>query len=83
MARVTYREPDGSWGIPGLDWKELVALPSPVYGALCKLKHLEDLIDLANTEDLRTDTDVMALETLLTMGGKARRDLSWILQRLP
>ena len=53
MSRLTWRHPDGSWGLNGLDWKELVALPPRVYGAVAKLKDLEELIDQANTEDLR------------------------------
>jgi len=47
MSRLTYHDRDGSWGLIGLPWKALVDLPSPVYGALCKLKDMEDLIDEA------------------------------------
>ena len=38
MSRFTYRSKDGSWGLKGLSWEQLVALPPQVYGALAKLK---------------------------------------------
>ena len=82
MSRLTWRHPDGSWGLNGLDWKELVALPPRVYGAVAKLKDLESLIDRANTEDLRGGSDLRALEELLGMGSEERRNLSWILSAL-
>lgn len=39
MARLTYRTPDGNWGVRGIDVKQM---PAAVYGALCKLKDYED-----------------------------------------
>lgn len=45
MSRLTYDDPNGGWGLLGIPWKALVELPAPVYGALCKLKDMEDLID--------------------------------------
>lgn len=39
MIRSTWSKPDGSWGIEGVD---LSTLPPRVYGALMKLKHIED-----------------------------------------
>ena len=45
MSRLTYKSKDGSWGLKGLSWEQLVALPPRVYGALAKLKDMEDLVD--------------------------------------
>lgn len=45
MSRLTYGSKDGSWGLKGLSWEQLVALPPRVYGALAKLKQMEDLVD--------------------------------------
>lgn len=42
---MTYKSKDGSWGLKGLSWEQLVALPPRVYGALAKLKQMEDLVD--------------------------------------
>jgi len=39
--RITWSNPDGSWGIKGVDLSEL---PPRAYAALCKLKKVEDLI---------------------------------------
>lgn len=82
MGRLTWQSEDGSWGLKGLSWEQLVALPPRVYGALAKLKDLEMLIDRANTEDLRGGSDLLALEQLLGMGSEERRNLSWILSEL-
>ena len=51
MSRLTYGSKDGSWGLNGLSWEQLVALPPRVYGALAKLKDMEDLIDEARGAD--------------------------------
>lgn len=51
MSRLTYGSKDGSWGLKGLIWEQLVALPPRVYGALAKLKDMEDLIDEARGAD--------------------------------
>ena len=51
MSRLTYKSKDGSWGLKGLSWEQLVALPPRVYGALAKLKDMEDLIDEARGAD--------------------------------
>ena len=51
MSRLTYGSKDGSWGLKGLSWEQLVALPPRVYGALAKLKDMEDLIDEARVAD--------------------------------
>ena len=37
MGRLTYKTVEGGWGLKGLSWQELVALPPRVYGALAKL----------------------------------------------
>lgn len=40
MGRLTYKNPDGTWGLNnGYDIKKV---PSELYGALCKLKYYED-----------------------------------------
>ena len=51
MSRLTYGSKDGSWGLKGLSWEQLVSLPPRVYGALAKLKDMEDLIDEARGAD--------------------------------
>lgn len=51
MSRLTYGSKDGSWGLKGLSLEKLVALPPRVYGALAKLKDMEDLIDEARGAD--------------------------------
>ena len=69
MSRLTYKGRDGSWGLKGLSWEQLVALPPRVYGALAKLKQMEDLVDDAGAADgVRTGVGELALEELLTMG---------------
>lgn len=69
MGRMTYRQENGSWGLKGLNWQELVALPPRVYGALAKLKDTEDLIDdIGNPANGENGVCELALETLMTMG---------------
>ena len=41
-SRLTWSRPDGSWGLEGVD---LTKLPPRVYGALCKLKRMEALVE--------------------------------------
>lgn len=41
MDRLTYQDADGSWGLHGVSWDQLAALPPRVYGALVKLRDLE------------------------------------------
>lgn len=45
--RITWKRPDGSWGINGVD---LAKLPPNAYGALWKLMRLEDLMDAPATK---------------------------------
>lgn len=66
MSRLTYRQKDGSWGLKGLSWEQLVALPPRVYGALAKLKQMEDLVD--DVGEAQHGVGELALEELLTMG---------------
>ena len=56
MSRLTYRHADGSWGLKGVDWKTLAALPPQVYGALAKLKDMEtgDVSEVALDDSLYT-----------------------------
>ena len=67
MSRLTYKSKDGSWGLQGLSWEQLVALPPRVYGALAKLKQMEDLVDDA-AAPAKVGIGELALEELLTMG---------------
>lgn len=46
MGRLTYTDSKGSWGLKGVDWKAMLTLPPQVYGALAKLKDMENLIDV-------------------------------------
>ena len=69
MSRLTYKSKDGSWGLKGLSWEQLVALPPRVYGALAKLKQMEDLVDDVGAADQgQNGVSELALEELLTMG---------------
>lgn len=86
MARLTYKTPDGSWGIRGLDWKELSGLPPLVYGAMHKLMETEELIDILNDPSSeRNGNDLLAMEQLLSMDSPRERtreeESSWIMQR--
>ena len=47
MNRITWKRPNGSWGINGVD---LARLPPNAYGALWKLMRLEDLMDAPATK---------------------------------
>ena len=44
MGRLTYTDSKGSWGLKGVDWKAMLTLPPQVYGALAKLKDMENLV---------------------------------------
>lgn len=46
MGRLTWSAPDGHWGVHGLDWNDLSpAVYQTVYGAMCKLKDMEDQVE--------------------------------------
>lgn len=64
MARVTWSEPDGSWGIKGVDLREI--FNPRVYCALVKLKEVENLIDTINSPGAIPRE--LAIRELLTMG---------------
>ena len=86
MARLTYKTPDGSWGIRGLDWRALSGLPPLVYGAMHKLMEMEGLVDTLNDPGSeRTGEDLLAMEQLLTMGSpresKGEEESRWIMER--
>ena len=86
MARLTYKTPDGSWGVRGLDWRELSGLPPLVYGAMHKLMETEELIDTLNDPGSERDgSDLLAMEQLLTMGSRredrGEEEHSWIMAR--
>lgn len=42
MGRLTWKTPDGVWGVKGVEWGEV---PQALYGPLCKLKDYEDVCD--------------------------------------
>ena len=84
MSRLTYGSKDGSWGLKGLSWEQLVALPPRVYGALAKLKQMEDLVD--DTVGAQPSVGELALEELLTMGtdgihANMREAMKWYRKR--
>ena len=56
MSRVTFREPNGRWGIKGISWAEI---PDRLYGALYKLKDYEDTG--ISPAQVRTLTDDVSL----------------------
>jgi len=60
--RITWKTEDGHWGIEGVD---LSALPPRVYGALYKLKDLEDQIEIIQNLDTPDYEVQLATEELL------------------
>lgn len=61
MNRLTWREPNGDWGLKGLsDWN---TIQPAVYGALCKLKRLEDQMETVAAA-MSAEIDAPSLETL-------------------
>ena len=67
MDRLTYQDADGSWGLHGVSWDQLAALPPRVYGALAKLRDLE----------ARMETETGGAPAEMEEGGVS----SWIQQR--
>ena len=51
---LTWKKPDGSWGIEGVD---LAVLPPKVYVALCKLMELEHPTFQSNGDIIRSMSD--------------------------
>lgn len=39
MGRLTFKNPDGTWGLKNMDIKDV---PHEIYGAICKLKDYEE-----------------------------------------
>ena len=63
--RLIHIKPGGEWGIPGVD---LASLPPVVYGALCKLKDVEELLEIINSPVTRTWERDNAIKQLFRMG---------------
>lgn len=63
--RIIQTTPSGEWGIPGVD---LATLPPRVYGALCKLKDMEALLEVINSPAVRAWERDDAIEQLIRMG---------------
>ena len=69
MSRLTWSKPNGEWGVYGMDLK---GLPGPVYGALLKLKRMEDLIEHINALATRDWEAELDLEELMSMSASSR-----------
>lgn len=65
MGRLTWSKPDGSWGIKGVD---LAALPPAAYGAMCKLKDMEKMVETIRDPDREEWEKQQAMEDLMRMG---------------
>lgn len=64
MGRLTWSAPNGFWGVHGLDWDDLSpAAYQTVYGAMCKLKNMEDRVEelraYVKSDDLELAGDVI------------------------
>lgn len=60
---------NGEWGIVGVD---LSILPPGAYGALCKLKDIENEVERMNGAGSAADTPAMALFDLLELLGVSK-----------
>lgn len=87
MGRLTYTDRKGSWGLKGVDWKTMITLPPQVYGALAKLKDMEDLIDEINAPGGdRNGSAELAMDHLVAMGAASTPEgrqcgESWLMRR--
>lgn len=63
--RITFSR-NGEWGIEGVD---LTILPPRAYGAICKLKDIENAVERMNSAGLSGDSPAMALFDLLGLLG--------------
>ena len=63
--QIIQTTPSGEWGIPGVD---LASLPPRVYGARCKLKDMEALLEVINSPTVRAWERDDAIEQLISMG---------------
>lgn len=76
MSRLTWSKPNGEWGVYGIDLK---GLPGPVYGALLKLKRMEDLIEHINAPTTRDWEAEMDVDELMSMSASSRpRSEPWL-----
>ncbi len=55
MGRLTWKTPDGVWGVKGVEWGEV---PQALYGPLCKLKDYEDVCDSPRVAESYLDGDL-------------------------
>ncbi|WP_435321707.1 hypothetical protein [Muriventricola aceti] len=87
MGRLTYADSKGSWWLKGMDWKTILALPPHVYGALAKLKDMENLIDEINDPaNSQNGSAELAMEDLVAMGTSSTPEgrqcgKSWLMKR--
>lgn len=65
MSRMTWSKPDGSWGVGMLN---LAALPPRVYGALCKLKDMENLLEVIRDPEREDFEREQAMADLMRIG---------------
>ena len=80
MARLTYKTEDGSWGLRGGPWTQLAALPPRVYGALAKLKDMEELVDQINGQAELAMENLLGHGETRTKEGRERGQ-EWIMKR--
>ena len=66
MARLTYQDADGSWGLHGVSWDQLAALPPRVYGALVRLRDLEARME-AETGDAPAEMEPISAQAESSM----------------
>lgn len=52
MSRLTWKKPNGEWGVRGVD---LSALPPALYGAMCRLRDFEERAEDPDALDLLLD----------------------------
>ena len=87
IARLPYKPEAGSWGLRGVPWPQLAALPPRVYGALATLKDMEELVDqINNPAGGRNGQADLAMENLLGHGETRtkegrERGQEWIMKR--
>ena len=62
MNRITWSNADGGWGLEGVN---LASLPPKAYGAICKLKHIEDLQEQINDPQSPDYVMQLAVQALL------------------
>lgn len=76
MSRLTWSKPNGEWGVYGIELNGLTGL---VYGALLKLKRMEDLIEEINAPTTKDWEAELAVEELLTMTApRQEKPAAWL-----